>query len=152
MVSPRPSFRDMVTGRVMNGQQYNFISDLDVDLRYESMRMLWKCRQNVIRKDVLSIIVEPRVVEPLRSHPVTKDNTSHSLLQRARTRRSSAAVKALPQKDVKTNKKDELDDEQTVIMDLVLKFSNSLTKEGLTVASSSDGSDERPLMVRDGTI
>ncbi|KAK8659461.1 hypothetical protein V6N13_029662 [Hibiscus sabdariffa] len=69
-----------------------------------------------------------------------------------RTRRSSAAVKALPQKDVKTNKKDELDDEQTVIMDLVLKFSNSLTKEGLTVASSSDGSDERPLMVRDGTI
>ncbi|KAK8497323.1 hypothetical protein V6N12_038630 [Hibiscus sabdariffa] len=56
-VSTRPSFQDMVTWRVMNGQLDNFISDLDVDLHDEDVMMTSrKRRQSVICKDVVQDI------------------------------------------------------------------------------------------------
>ncbi|KAK8985114.1 hypothetical protein V6N11_076805 [Hibiscus sabdariffa] len=92
-VSTRPSFQDMVTWRVMNGQLDNFISDLDVDLHDEDVMDISALNegscfnvfvladdedQQCYAPDIqLPITVEPRAFESPRSHPVTNASTSH---------------------------------------------------------------------------
>ncbi|KAL4347772.1 hypothetical protein GQ457_17G014470 [Hibiscus cannabinus] len=136
----------------------------------------------------LSIIVEPRVVEPLRSHPLSNmgiegnvnckgsvDASSQGECGASITIVAKDKIVSVPSslKSYKHTAIRVIEEGQSQVLEVhngcpsygpirsatakgtrrsSVAFSNSLTKEGLTVASSSDGSDERPSMNTQGNI